>query len=163
VGDTVNAAARIESENKGLGTEVLVSAATHAAVPPAERAGLGLAAVPVSVSVKGKDVALSALSYKANAFEAKIDSVRLEPDGDAGADPFKAGWRFVGSNSDGQQHRVEIFVRLLDSSGKQIDTFSKSFFLSAGAHDQVCVVPMSVKAEHWKAAKSARNSPTARR
>jgi len=104
----------------------------------------------------GKDVALSALSYKANAFEAKIESVRLEPDGDAAADPFKAGWRFVGSNSDGQQHRVEIFVRLLDPSGKQIDTFSKSFFLAAGAHEQVCIVPMSVKAEHWKAAKSAR-------
>ena len=104
----------------------------------------------------GKDVALSALSYKANAFEAKIDSVRLEPDGDVAADPFKANWRFVGSNNDGQQHRVEIFVRLLDASGKQIDTFSHSFFLSAGAHDQVCVVPMSVKAEHWKAAKSAR-------
>ena len=45
---------------------------------------------------------------------------------------------------------------LLDASGKQIDTFSKSFILGPGSHDQVCIVPMSVKAEHWKAAKSAR-------
>jgi len=110
----------------------------------------------VDIPEPGKDVPLSALSYKANAFEAKNTSVRFEPDGDAAADPLKAGWRFVGSNSDGQQHRVEIFVRLLDASGKQVDMFSKSFILPGGAHDQVCVVPMSVKAEHWKAAKSAR-------
>ena len=33
VGDTVNAASRIESENKAQGTEVLISAATHGALP----------------------------------------------------------------------------------------------------------------------------------
>jgi len=110
----------------------------------------------IDVPAAGEDVALSALSYKANAFEAKIGGVRIEPKSADGADPVQVDWRFVGSNSDGQQHRVDIFVRLLDESGKQIETFDKSFFLVAGAHEQVCAVPMRVSAEHWKRAKSAR-------
>ena len=110
----------------------------------------------IDVPAAGEDVALSALSYKSSAFEAKIVSVRLEPKSADGGDPVQADWRFVGSNSDGQQHRVDIVVRLLDGTGKQIDTFDKSFFLGAGAHEQVCPVPMRVGAEHWKAAKSAR-------
>ena len=109
----------------------------------------------IDVPPPGEDVALSALSYKSSAFEAKISGVRLEVK-DAGADPVQAEWRFVGSNSDGQQHRVEIVVRLLDGSGKQLDTFEKSFFLVGGAHDQACPVPMRVSASHWKAVKSAR-------
>jgi hypothetical protein len=110
----------------------------------------------IDVPAPGQDVALSALSYKSSAFEAKIASVRLEPGSPDGTDPVQAEWRFVGSNSDGQQHRVDIVVRLLDSTGKQIDTFDKSFFLAAGTHDQVCPVTMRIGAEHWKAAKSAR-------
>jgi hypothetical protein len=110
----------------------------------------------IDVPAAGQDVALSALEYKSSAFDAKIVSVRLEPHGDPASDPTVADWRFVGSNSDGQQHRVEIFVRLLDASGKQIEMFSKSFILPGGTHDQACVVPMQLKAEHWKAAKSVR-------
>jgi len=59
VGDTVNAAARIESENKPLGTEVLISATTYAAIPEASRIALGLAAEAVPVTVKGKGVNLA--------------------------------------------------------------------------------------------------------
>jgi adenylate cyclase len=55
VGDAVNAAARIEAENKHWGTEILVSAAALALVPAQERAALGLAEVPVAAAVKGKD------------------------------------------------------------------------------------------------------------
>jgi adenylate cyclase len=54
IGDAVNAAARIEAENKAQGTEALVSAATAARLPPGEAAGLGLSADPVEVTVKGK-------------------------------------------------------------------------------------------------------------
>lgn len=110
----------------------------------------------IDVPPPGEDVALSALEYKSSAFDAKIVSVRLEASGPEGTDPVRADWRFVGSNSDGQQHRVDIVVRLLDSSGKQVDTFDKSFFLGAGTHEQACPVPMRISAEHWKAAKSAR-------
>jgi class 3 adenylate cyclase len=47
-------AARIESENKRLGTEVLVSDETYRSLPPAERQRLRDAEQPVAVAVKGK-------------------------------------------------------------------------------------------------------------
>jgi adenylate cyclase len=55
IGDTVNTAARIESENKAAGTEILISAATYAALPERERARLGCAAPPREAHVKGKE------------------------------------------------------------------------------------------------------------
>jgi adenylate cyclase len=58
IGDTVNAAARIEAKNKDLGTEVLISNATYEALPAAERARLGCTAEPAAVPVKGKKEAL---------------------------------------------------------------------------------------------------------
>jgi adenylate cyclase len=54
IGDTVNAAARIESENKPQGTEVLISAATHGALPEGAGGRLGCAAEARRVHVKGK-------------------------------------------------------------------------------------------------------------
>jgi class 3 adenylate cyclase len=54
IGDTVNAAARIESENKVLGTEVLISAQTRAALPPGEGQRLGCATTSFEATVKGK-------------------------------------------------------------------------------------------------------------
>src|SRR5205814_647792 len=55
IGDTVNAAARIESENKPQGTEILISAATLAELPAGEAARLGCATEPRRVLVKGKE------------------------------------------------------------------------------------------------------------
>ncbi len=54
IGDTVNAAARIEAENKHFGTEILISAETYAALPDVDRARLGCTADPVESKVKGK-------------------------------------------------------------------------------------------------------------
>jgi adenylate cyclase len=54
IGDAVNAAARIESENKTFGTEVLVSAATVTKLSPEARTALRVAADPVEATVKGK-------------------------------------------------------------------------------------------------------------
>src|SRR5262249_48080910 len=42
IGDTVNGAARIEAENKRLGSEILISAQTRAALPEMERERLGV-------------------------------------------------------------------------------------------------------------------------
>jgi adenylate cyclase len=55
IGDTVNTAARIEAENKHLGTEILISAQTYAALPPGERGRLDIAGRPEPVHVKGKN------------------------------------------------------------------------------------------------------------
>jgi adenylate cyclase len=55
IGDTVNTAARIESENKSLGTEILLSAATLKAIAAGERESLGLDPEPKRVKVKGKE------------------------------------------------------------------------------------------------------------
>jgi hypothetical protein len=110
----------------------------------------------IDVPEPGTDVPLSGLSYKGRLFEAKVTTARLERMGEADADPMVAEWTFLGSNSDGQMHRVEIYVRLLDESGKQLGMFSKKFILSGGSHDHPCVVPMKVKAETWKATRSVR-------
>jgi adenylate cyclase len=54
IGDTTNAAARIEAENKQQGTEILISAATRAALPDEEAKRLGCEEQGRSVKVKGK-------------------------------------------------------------------------------------------------------------
>jgi hypothetical protein len=110
----------------------------------------------INVPEPGTDVALSGLSYKANAFEAKVTSTRLELKSDAGADPILAEWTFLCSNSDGQMHRVEIFVRLQDESGKQLAMFSRKCMVTAAAHDQAHKVEMEVEATDWKATKAVR-------
>jgi adenylate cyclase len=56
IGDTVNLAARIESENKPAGTEVLISAATYDQLPSVERDRLGCDPSPREVTVKGKEL-----------------------------------------------------------------------------------------------------------
>jgi adenylate cyclase len=53
VGDTVNRAARLESANKDEGTEILISAATHAALPAGSAEQLGCEAAPRELYVKG--------------------------------------------------------------------------------------------------------------
>jgi adenylate cyclase len=55
IGDTVNAAARIESENKPLATEILISAETYMALPQEEQKRLPGAGEPKLVKVKGKE------------------------------------------------------------------------------------------------------------
>jgi len=59
IGDTVNAAARIEAETKSFESEILISAATFDALPEAERAWIGREARPTTVMVKGKQEELS--------------------------------------------------------------------------------------------------------
>ena len=110
----------------------------------------------IDVPEPGTDVPLSGLTYKGRLFEAKVTTARLERQGEAEADPIVAEWTFLGSNSDGQMHRVEIYVRLLDESGNQLAMFSKTCILTGGSHDKPCLVPMKVKAEAWKATRSVR-------
>jgi hypothetical protein len=104
----------------------------------------------------GRDVPLSGLFYKGVQFEAKVTSARLERKGEPDADPVEAEWTFLGSNSDGQMHRIEIFVRLLDESGKQLEMFSGKCVLTGGSHDHPCAASMKVKAGTWKATRSVR-------
>lgn len=59
IGDVVNVAARIEVENKRLGTEILISAATFQLLPKNERRRLGCHPLPEQAAVKGKRAPLS--------------------------------------------------------------------------------------------------------
>jgi adenylate cyclase len=54
IGDTVNAAARIEAANKSFGTEILVSATTAGLLSMEDRKRLGLAAAAFEAEVKGR-------------------------------------------------------------------------------------------------------------
>ncbi len=110
----------------------------------------------IDVPEPGRSVALSGLVYKSKAFEAKITTTTLDLTSAADADPVTGEWTFLGSNSDGQMHKVEIFTRLQDASGKQIEMFSGRCLLSAGSHDQACKVDMKLSAEDWKATTAVR-------
>jgi adenylate cyclase len=55
IGDTVNVASRIESENKRWGTEVLLSEETYRELPSMDRHELGSAAETILATVKGRD------------------------------------------------------------------------------------------------------------
>jgi adenylate cyclase len=59
IGDVVNVAARIEMENKRLGTEILISADTFHLLPNEERRKLGCHLLPEQAAVKGKRAPLS--------------------------------------------------------------------------------------------------------
>ena len=60
IGDTVNAAARIEGENKRFGSCILITSETCAAVPLEERTRLGIAEQAVTTTVTGKQAPLQA-------------------------------------------------------------------------------------------------------
>ena len=110
----------------------------------------------ISIPAPGEEVTLHTLSYKARAFEAKIYTLKLSLTSADGADPVTGEWTFLTSNSDGQLHKVEIFTRILDESGTQLAMESKRCMIGGGYKDFVCTVPLKVKAEVWKAAKSVR-------
>lgn len=109
----------------------------------------------IPIPVPGEKTPLSKLEYRAR-FVASIDSVTLELEGAEGADPVVARWNFSGSNSDGQAHRVEIAVRLLDEAGAQIGVHSMRSIVPPGARDQRITLATKVKADVWKSAKKAR-------
>jgi hypothetical protein len=110
----------------------------------------------ISVPAPGEEVALYSLSYKSKAFEAKITSVKLSVTSQDGGDPVEGDWTFLASNSDGQMHKVEIYTRLLDENGTQLQSVSKMCMVGGGYKDYVCKVPLKVPAAQWKATKSIR-------
>src|SRR5207244_12866154 len=67
IGDVVNTAARIESENKKFATEILLSSETLRAVPRQARQSLGFDSKPFQTEVKGKNAVL--LLYAARVSE----------------------------------------------------------------------------------------------
>jgi hypothetical protein len=109
----------------------------------------------IPVPAAGEKTPLEKLEYRAR-FVASIDSVTLQTKSDAGADPVVADWVFAGSNTDGQAHRVELAVRLLDESGKQLGVFSATRVLPPGAHSMELTVTTKVHADAWSAARKAR-------
>ena len=110
----------------------------------------------ISIPAPDEEVALYTLAYKANAFEAKVYSVKLTITSGEDADPVVGEWTFLTSNTDGQLHKVEIFTRLLDESGGQIAMESKKCMIGGGYKDFACTVPLKLEAAKWKAAKSVR-------
>ncbi len=110
----------------------------------------------VSIPAPGETVTLYTLSYKARLFEAKVESVRLEITSAEGADSVEGSWNFLGSNSDGQLHKVNIEARLLDAEGSQISQSNKMCVLGGGSHDVACAATFKLKAADWAKAKSLR-------
>lgn len=102
----------------------------------------------------GEKTALAKLEYRAR-FVASIDSVTLELASAEGSDTV-VEWNFLGSNTDGQLHRVSIALRFLDEAGSQIAVYNGRGILSPGARDQKISVSTKVKPEIWKAAKKVR-------
>ncbi|HEX9149077.1 MAG TPA: hypothetical protein VF958_07960 [Thermoanaerobaculia bacterium] len=109
----------------------------------------------IPIPVPGEKTSLAKLEYRAR-FVASVDAVTLELASSDGGDPVIVEWTFVGSNTDGQVHRVAIALRLLDEAGSQIGVSTGHGILSAGAKDQKISVSMKVKPDVWKAAKKVR-------
>lgn len=65
IGDTVNTAARIESANKELHSEILISQSTFAALPENQRQRIAAAGEPKAIAVKGKQEPLRVYSLTA--------------------------------------------------------------------------------------------------
>jgi hypothetical protein len=110
----------------------------------------------IAVPGENETVPLERLVYKSRRFEAAVTSVRLQTESDEGADPRSAKWVFTGRNNDGQVHRLEMQIRLLDDGGKQIAWFMAKHPLAAGATEQTFSVPMKVKAEDWSRVRKVR-------
>ena len=110
----------------------------------------------ISIPAPGEEVTLYTLSYKANAFEAKVYSVKLALTSKEDADPVVGEWTFMSFNTDGQLHKVEIFTRMLDESGAQVAMESKKCLIGGGYKDFPCPVPLNVPLAKWKTVKSVR-------
>jgi hypothetical protein len=109
----------------------------------------------IPVPAPGEKTTLQRLEYRAR-FVASIDSVTLQMKSEAGGAPVVTEWVFTGSNTDGQAHRVEIVVRLLDEAGKQIGVYSTRRVLPPGAHSIEISLAMKVPPDVWSSAKKAR-------
>ena len=109
----------------------------------------------IPMPTPGEKIALEKLEYRAR-FVASIDSLTLQVKSESGADPVVADWVFTGSNSDGQAHRVEVVVRLLDDSGKQLGVYSATRILPPGARDHAVTLSSKTKADAWTAARNVR-------
>ena len=103
----------------------------------------------------GEKTTLQRLEYRAR-FVASIDSVTLQGKSEPGAAPVVTEWIFTGSNTDGQAHRVEIVVRLLDQAGKQIGAYSTRRVLPPGAHAIEISLTTKVEPGVWSSAKKVR-------
>ena len=110
----------------------------------------------IPIPSTGVSTPLQGLSYKARRFEAKVTALTVTARSAEGADPVMLDWAFTGSNTDGQMHRVEMQIRLLDEAGKQIGWSTGKYPVRAGASGETFSIPMKVKAEVWRAAKKAR-------
>lgn len=64
IGDTVNTAARLESANKSLDSEILISQSTFVALPQDEQQRIAAFGEPQTLSVKGKQEALLVYAVK---------------------------------------------------------------------------------------------------
>lgn len=104
----------------------------------------------------GARVPLKGLAYRSRRFEAKISSVELAAKSSPDADPLVVDWVFTADNTDGQLHRVEMQIRLLDESGKQIGWFVGRHPVRAGAHGETFRVPMKVKRPVWSQTRKVR-------
>lgn len=110
----------------------------------------------IPIPGENETIPLQRLVYKSRRFEAAVTSVRIQHDSGQDADPLIARWIFTGSNNDGQVHRLEMQIRLLDENGKQVAWFVAKHPLAAGAKDQTFSVPMKVKADDWRRTRKVR-------
>lgn len=110
----------------------------------------------ISLPAAGEKTSLENLVYKSRRFEATVTSVTTQIQSPEGADPVLVDWIFTASNTDGQLHRVEMQVRPLDESGKQIGWFTAKHPVRAGATEQTLTVRTKMKAADWSRTKKVR-------
>jgi hypothetical protein len=109
----------------------------------------------IPLPAPGEKTQLRKLEYRAR-FVASVDSVTLSTKSESGADPVVTEWVFTGSNTDGQAHRVDVVVRLLNDSGEQVGISSTRRVLPPGAHDVEIRLSTKVKSDAWASIRKVR-------
>jgi hypothetical protein len=100
---------------------------------------------------EGEEVLLKGRVYDQE--RRRVSSVRLDVGSEEETDPVRSEWTFTGSNSSGQNQRVNLTCTLLDENDKPIASGRKTIFLKAGTEEQKETLKMKVRLKVWEAAK----------
>ncbi len=130
---------------------VVLAGSILLAVVPAHAQTMKMVVTEIDVPTGDTVQTLEGLKY-GQPWVVEFTSIRVERD----LEKNLALWFITGSSGRARPERVQIVVKLMDSSGKDIATAKKATFVKTGGDNYEYVLKMKVKPEVWDAAKSVK-------